>query len=261
LLYEEKAEFIKFMTSGQPSRPANAENIVAINQGKLPLPAELPKPAALDAAGVRAAQQAGALVVDTRSPSEFGANHIPAAYNIQLTSSEFEQRVGWVIPGTAPILLVLEEDHALPAALHALAFIGIADRVTGYLAGGISKWVDAGYRVHSLDQVTVENLYNRLAAEEIQVLDVREEDEWQDGHIEGAVNSTYKRLEESLSSLGLDPNRKTAVVCAGGFRSSTASSILLRAGFTKLLNVTGGMGAWQAAGYARYDGEGNACSF
>jgi hydroxyacylglutathione hydrolase len=80
-------------------------------------------------------------------------------------------------------------------------------------------------------------------------LDVREDDEYDEGHIEVAKNLSFKRIPTQLDSLGLNKEKPLAITCATGKRSSTAASLLLRQGFKELYNVTGGMTAWESAGF------------
>ena len=83
---------------------------------------------------------------------------------------------------------------------------------------------------------------------DLQVVDVRRPPEYQTGHVPRAVSAPLSpRLEEHLTRL--DPERPTAVICAGGYRSSAATSLLVRRGFRHLFNVTGGTTAWVNAGY------------
>jgi rhodanese-related sulfurtransferase len=92
-------------------------------------------------------------------------------------------------------------------------------------------------------------LRRKLEADsDLQVLDVRRAGEYASGHAPRAVSAALAPdLGERVSAL--DPSRETAVICAGGYRSSAAASLLLRRGFRRLLNVTGGTGAWVAAGF------------
>jgi hydroxyacylglutathione hydrolase len=78
---------------------------------------------------------------------------------------------------------------------------------------------------------------------------VRRPAEYESGHIGPAKTAPLADLEQKIGGLGVVPSKKTAVVCAGGYRSSAATSILEQHGFTNLLNVTGGTGAWIKAGY------------
>ncbi len=237
------------MTDGQPARPANILNIVAINQGELPLTMGDPEATPLDADRFEALRADGHIVVDTRPSAAFGSGHVPSSYNIHLGSGEFEQRVGWVIPPDEPILLVMDGDDLIDRALSALAFIGLDQRVVGYLAGGIGAWIKSGKRVATLPQISVHDVHRNLGENgSMNVLDVREPVEWDGGHIEGAQQMSYKDLRENFDKLTLTRDDPVSVICAKGSRSGTASSILEVNGFKNVHNVTGGMAAWLSAG-------------
>lgn len=241
--------FVEYMSEGQPTRPANILEIVAINQGRSPLTMGEPKAPALGAEKFAELVTEGHVVVDTRTPAAFGSGHIPGAYNFNLASSEFEQRVGWVAPLDAPLLLVVDSPAAVAKALHKLAFIGLDQRVKGFLAGGMNSWIGAGKNHQTLRQISVHELDHHLKnGREMRALDVRETGERDEGHIAGASSMSFKVLDQRLDEIGIGPDEPVSVVCAHGIRSSTACSILLRRGFEKVHNVTGGMSAWNAAG-------------
>lgn len=240
--------FVAFMNADQPVRPANIANIVAINQGRRPLTMGTPTAPGLAPRQALERIEAGTLVLDARSQADFGASHIPGSFNIQASSSEFEQRVGWVLPADAPFLLLLGDDSRLGDTLQRLAFLGLDSRVAGYVAGGMNAWIRAGLPQRTVTQVSVSHLAEQLRGSRMAVLDVREPDEWAAGHIEGAHHCSYKLLGARLDGLPLEPDQEVSVICAGGLRSSTASSILLREKFERVYNVTGGMTAWYAAG-------------
>jgi hydroxyacylglutathione hydrolase len=236
------------MNQDQPIRPANIANIVAINQGRLPLTMDEPHAPSLSPADVSDLIGVGHIVVDTRSEAAFGSGHVPGSYSIQLASPEFEQRVGWVTPLNANIILVAESESDEQRALHALAFLGLDARVKGCLAGAIAAWVDRGHPLATLPQISVQELNARLRnGREMQVLDVRDTYEWDAGHIDGAHYVNYKYLHEQFGQLELGAEDPLAVVCAEGMRSSTACSILLQNGFDNVYNTIGGMNAWLAA--------------
>ena len=242
------------MTSGQPIRPANVANIVAINQGKRPLTVAEPSTEALSPAQAEAKINSGCIVLDSRSPTEFGRAHIPGAYNIQLASKEFEQRVGWVTPLDTPIVLVTEKDADVSGALRAMAFVGLDQRVQGYLAGGMETWVEAGLPHNTLVQMSVNQVHERLEKNgDLKVLDVREPSEWEAGHIQGARHMSVKHLPLQFDMLDLTRQDETAVICASGMRSSTAASVLLMNGFERIHNVSGGMQVWSEAGLPMVD--------
>lgn len=248
LQFDDRDAFVAFMCEGQPSRPANVLEIVAINQGRSPLTMDEPAAPALAPQAFSELIAAGHMVIDTRDVAAFGGGHIPGAFNFKMASPEFEQRVGWVVPLEAPMLLVLDGDGLASAALRKLAFIGLDSRVKGFLAGGMGAWIDAGMPHHTLSQISVHELCEQLAnGGRMKALDVREEVEWDEGHIEGASSMGFKVLGDHLDEIGVGLADEVAVVCASGIRSSTAGSILRRNGYQNVYNVTGGMAAWRAA--------------
>jgi hydroxyacylglutathione hydrolase len=124
------------------------------------------------------------------------------------------------------------------------------ETVKGYLAGGIAAWDKAGLELATLPQITVAELNGLISnPAPLQIVDVRRPPEYASGHVPHAIHASLSELENKFSSLELDPNKITAVICAGGYRSSAASSILEQHGFSNLLNVSGGTSAWIAAGY------------
>ncbi len=236
------------MTEGQRARPANMAQIVAINQGRAPLTMTLPAVPSLAPEEAMARLEAGHVLVDTREAPAFGAAHVPGALNVQLASAEFEQRVGWVAPPDAQFILLTERDEEVPAALRRLAFVGLDQRVQGAVFGGMAAWLAAGLPQAEIGQVGVRTLREALPAGHVQVLDVREPSEWDEGHIPGSSQMSFKTLGGRLAELGLDPDRPVVTTCASGMRSSTAASVLRRHGFRHVANLTGGMNAWHAAG-------------
>jgi hydroxyacylglutathione hydrolase len=200
------------------------------------------------------------MVVDTRSPAAFGAAHIANAYNMQLSSSQFEQRVGWSTPLDIPMILVVEEPKDAQRATYLMAFVGLDQRVKGFLSGGMAAWVDAGLPHKTLDQMSVHHLYEHLQDDDMKVLDVRDASEWDEGHILAAQHMSFKIIRQRMDELNFTKEDSVAIVCASGMRSSTAGSILLMNGFKHVYNVTGGMKAWQAAGLPMVNAEGVFCN-
>lgn len=256
-MFDDRDAFVRFMNEDQPVRPANIINIVGINQGKRPFTMGKPTTQPMNPQQFSAKMNQGILVVDTRDAATYGAGHVPGAYNIQLTSSEFEQRVGWVTPLDAPMLLILEDDKMIDHALHLLAFLGLDQRVKGYLAGGMKAWLNDGLPHTTIPQISVHELNKHLQnGINMKVLDVRETSEWDDGHIQNAHYMNYKYIADRLGEITLAKNEHISVLCARGMRSSTATSILTMNGYEKIYNVTGGMTAWAAAGFPMIDASG-----
>lgn len=188
----------------------------------------------------------GAYVLDCRSPEAFGGGHVPGALNVELGSA-FATWAGTVLPEGVRVLLVLEQARDLWEACWQLLRIGY-DLPLGWLAGGMHAWRTAAKPLETLPQWTVGALREQLQrGGDLFLLDVRQPDEWADGHIEGAVHITGAGLPDRLGEVPRD--RPIATLCGSGFRSSVAASLLAGRGYRNVVNVLGGMSAWQAAGY------------
>lgn len=203
----------------------------------------LKEPPALTPADFAAAMEDGAIVLDTRSPEAYGGSHIPGALNAGLGSS-FSTWAGTIVPDGARILLVLDGPDDLWESTWQLLRIGYEVPV-GWLSGGMGAWRTAARPLTSTPQITVKELKDRLG--DFHVLDVRQPAEWADGHIEGARFITGAELPDRAGEVPSD--RTVAVMCGSGFRSSAAGSLLAHRGHERIVNVIGGMGAWNSAGF------------
>jgi hydroxyacylglutathione hydrolase len=185
----------------------------------------------------------GAVVVDTRAPPSFSNGHIEDSYSVNEGNIGF---AGWTIPYDRSILLVLGKPSKLGEIVTNLARIGY-DNVYGYLKGTIASWYQAAKPVVSLDTIVAKDLNEVYGDPEWVVLDVRSVDEYARRHVPGAVNNYFGTLQTNLDKVPKD--KKLAVYCTAGVRSSMACSILLRNGYTKVHNVLGGFPSWLALGY------------
>jgi glyoxylase-like metal-dependent hydrolase (beta-lactamase superfamily II)/3-mercaptopyruvate sulfurtransferase SseA len=241
-----KEKFIKMMTVDLPEAPAYFSKDAEINRGGARPLADLPRPAALAPAEVNKLAGGAATILDVRANTEFGAGHVPNSLNIGL-GGQFASWAGQLIKFDAPIVIVADDESKVDEAVTRLARVGI-ENVKGYLAGGMDAWRHAGLNMNTIAQISIEDLSELLNSQkDLQVIDVRQPGEYDNGHVPSAVNAPLARVSERAP--GFDPNRRTAVICAGGFRSSAATSVLERLGFKNLLNVLGGTGAWIKAGY------------
>ncbi len=253
------------MDEDQPLKPANVLNIVATNQGHLELTRTIPTAAPLTVGRVQELMEAGHALIDTRASEAFGAGHVEGSYHVKHSSSEFEQRVGWVVPDNTPLLLLTDTPEDAQACIYKMAFVALDRFVAGYVQGGVGAWVEAGHTLETTPQIDVHQLRKRLSTNGLRTLDVRASDEWDEGHIEGAHFMPYTSMAPQLDvpaqidKLELATGDSIAAVCGAGGRSSTAISLLLRYGYRDLYNVTGGMTAWKDAGYPMVDALGQAC--
>jgi hydroxyacylglutathione hydrolase len=237
--------FIQKMTVDLPEQPRYFGMDVEINRRGAAALASRESPPALDAEAFAARADAGAAVVDVRSDVEFGAGHVPGSLNVGL-GGQFASWAGTLLDPARPVLIVAVDDDRVAEAVMRLARVGL-ENVTGSLAGGVEAWRATGRPLATIAQITVGDLRSLLGKGDLQVVDVRRAGEYAGGHVPGAVHVPLDRLTQE--SARLDPLRPTAVICAGGYRSSVASSVLAGRGFADLRNVMGGTGAWVAAGY------------
>ena len=205
---------------------------------------ELPEPIGFLPEAVQKMQRGGHLLLDTRPASQYGTGHIRGSINIGL-AGQFASWAGSLLKAEVPLLIVAEDFEAVREARLRLARVGL-ERVSGYMKGGVLAWHQAGLPLAAIEQIAVEELRHRIDEKSIDiVIDVRRPPEWSSGHIEDAIHMPLNHLSES--ALSLDRDAKIAVLCAGGYRSSIACSLLQQLGFRTISNVVGGMTAWNNA--------------
>ncbi len=181
----------------------------------------------------------------TCSPSARGISS--GAFNIG-GRPELSVWAGWLLDPERPIHLVLETDADLPRIASLLWRTGFV-RFGGYLAGGMAAWQEEGRPLAEIPQMSIHEL-NR-ADGKLQRLDVRKQEEWDEGHIPEAQHIFLGDLPGRFDKL--DRDRRYATYCASGFRASAAASLLKSNGFTDVRNVPGSWKAWTAAGYPTTD--------
>ena len=236
-------EFVHQMTSNLPARPEYFVQDAEINRQGAAVLAELPQLHAISATALRAMIDEGLSALDVRPPDEFAIGHVPGSINIGL-SGQFASWAGSLLGLKSRPVLIADTRERLDEARIRLARVGI-EELSGYLHDGISGWEDSGFPVSELRQMTVQCLKDHLNDRDLHVLDVRRPGEWEYGHLESAQLWPLDRFKESLPPL---PKAATiAVHCKSGYRSTIASSLLMRAGFTGVVNVSGGYDAWEAA--------------
>ena len=237
-----REEFVRLLTADLPERPGYFAQDAEINRsGPAPL-ADLPEVPPLAAREIEARQRGGALVLDTRAAAQFGGAHVPGAVHIGL-SGQFASWAGRIIGLNRKIILVAEDHDTMLEARTRLARVGMED-VIGYLEEGMAAWFREGLPVEQVPQITVQDLHREM--EHVQLIDVRQPGEWEQGHVAGALLKPLPKLSAMLD--GLDRQRPVAVQCKSGYRSSIATSLLKREGFGQAINVIGGFDAWKTCG-------------
>ena len=239
-------EFVRLLTSSFPPRPEYFSRDVELNrQGAVPL-SHLAPAVAARAAEFSRMQLGGAMVVDTRPTVQFAAGHVPGSMHIGLTG-QYASWAARLLGLDQRIILVAEDDDRVRESQRRLARVGI-EKVEAYLEGGISGWIVDKYTSDVMRQMSVSELSTLLDQQKLQftVLDVRERGEVDAGAIENSVRIPLGQLEARAEEL--DPSKLIVVHCKSAYRSSIATSILRRAGFRDITNLSGGYDAWKAAG-------------
>lgn len=183
-------------------------------------------------------QQSGGLILDLRRPEAFGGAHIPGAYNIG-AGQNLSMWSAWVLPYDQDIFLVGDDSTDYDQAARSLVRVGL-DQVRGYLKGGMAEWIEAGLEQAHIPQISVEEFRNRSS--ELFLLDVTSDGEWNSGHIAGAEHIMAGNVLKNVEKL--PRGKQIHIICGSGYRSSIVASVLQKMGFDKLVNVAGGMGAW-----------------
>src|SRR5213594_857647 len=236
--------FIKMMTTDLPEPPSYFSRDAQINLEGPALLEALPDPIAFSPEAIQKMQRGGHLILDTRPSSQYGAGHIPCSLNIAL-NGQFASWAGSLIKPDTPLLVVAEDPEHVREAQTRLARVGL-ERVSGYLKDGVIAWHMANLPLPAMEQISVEELRQRIEEKSIDlILDVRRPKEWEGGHIPQATSMPLDHLAEAASSLNRDA--RIAAICASGYRSSVATSLLEQLGFRKISNVVGGMTAWSNA--------------
>lgn len=233
--------FVEIVTYGQPVAPAYFSFDAHRNREARPLLEEDATPPALDLESVLAAQRDGAVLLDTRAPTEFAAAHLRGAINVGL-QGRFAESAGDVLRPEDRIVLVGDPDAALEAKVR-LARIGF-DRVVGELDDLVGAFGDRPDLAEPASRLTVAQLRELLAGPDAPVvIDVRGPGEVEaSGDVPGSKNIPLPRISSAIETL--ERSRPTVVHCASGYRSSVAASVLRAAGFTDVSDLLGGYEAW-----------------
>ncbi|HEY2472160.1 MAG TPA: rhodanese-like domain-containing protein [Terracidiphilus sp.] len=241
-----KEDFIRLVTADQPDAPPYFTYDAILNtRERATLDKKLEevlKPVELEE--VLLLGDKGGQILDVRDPGEYAKGHLAGGINIGL-GGQYATWAGTVLDRAKPIVIISEPGREQEAALR-LGRIGF-DHIKGYLRGGMAALADRPDLVWPTERTGV-----LIAAEELDsphppvLLDVRSPHEWAEKHIQGSFNLPLNHLQERIGEVPHD--RRIAVHCAGGYRSSIAVSILHQHGITNLVEIAGGLAAWEAAG-------------
>ena len=247
LQVRDEDEFVRRAVEALGPQPPNFENIVELNRGPLVVDTAHAHP--LTPRQVQQAERLGALVVDVRTELQFDEAHIPGAVCITALRGGFGSRLAWIAEPAQSLVLVGRDDDDARDAAELAGAVGLSN-IAGYLAGGMTSWREEEQPVDRVERMTLSELHERWEGEPgaVQVLDVRERAEWDEGHIPGSTHMPYHDIREVPD--GLDPGRPVAAICGTGQRAAVAASLLKRLGAGDVIHVAdGGVPRWKREGW------------
>jgi hydroxyacylglutathione hydrolase len=191
-------------------------------------------------------QEEGHLILDIRNQTDFGRGHIPGSMCIGC-GQHFSTWAGWMVPPGTPLILAGPNSRVIENAVRGLVRIGL-DQIAGHITGGVRAWDEAGLPLARHEVIPSQELQERLAAgEDLEILDVRSDREWNEGHIENATHIPLQELPSRIDSIA-GSTCPIVTICGGGYRSAIAASLLQQAGEAEVIDQLGGMAAWQREG-------------
>jgi glyoxylase-like metal-dependent hydrolase (beta-lactamase superfamily II) len=235
-----KEEFIKEVTDGLLPPPQYFPlNVMMNKQGydSIEKVLERGQHALSPGAFETAANETGALILDTRDAQAFSKGFIPNSINIGIDGS-FAPWVGTMVPDIKQQILIVAEEGREKEVVTRLARVGY-DYCIGYLEGGFDAWRKSGKEVDTIQSISAAELKSEIAKnKQIAILDVRKESEFDAEHITSAENAPLDFINESAKQI--DPNKTYFIHCAGGYRSMIFASTLRARGYNHLIDVKGG---------------------
>ncbi|MFG6113888.1 rhodanese-like domain-containing protein [Halobacillus sp. MO56] len=229
-------EFVKNLLSGQPEPPKYFAMMKKINkEGPDFLEDKDLEQISVDR--LDSYKNDDTIILDTRPKQEFAKGHIEGTINIPFNKS-FANWAGWMMDYDKDIVLIADQEDTYDINL-TLQSIGL-DRAVAYVkADEVSKQSN----LETYENISPKELRDKYQKDEDYVtIDVREESEWNEGHLEDAEHIFVGTLPDNLDKI---PEGKTPVVhCLSGARSAIATSVLQKHGFKDVKNLEGGYAAW-----------------
>jgi hydroxyacylglutathione hydrolase len=220
-------EFVEASTGSAGVRPPNVERIVALNRGPWVAAPELPR---------AVAEVGDAVVLDVRPAADHAAGHVRGSINVPVSGSTFGTRAAFVLPLDRPVVLHASTPDEARLAARRLAAVGFLE-LAGYL--------ESAETTETTVPVELEELERMLSEDAVDLIDVREQDEHDDGYIPGSRHIPYRILGELSDGLGHKP---VVTICETGSRAAIAASVLEARGIDARPVLSGGVAGWRARG-------------
>lgn len=227
-LTQDEQTYVNDLLAGLTDYPAYYAHMGVINKAG-PAPVDLSLPDPVDPDELRERIEAGEWVVDLRNRTAFAAGHLAGTRGFELSDS-FVAYLGWLYDWGEPLTLIGESTDQIAEARRELVRIGI-DELEGAAVGEVGS-LSAGAELRSYRVASFTDLAEVVESADLTILDVRQQPEFESGHIPGAVNIPLHKLIERMSDV---PEGEVWVHCASGYRSSIAASLIDRPGRTVVL--------------------------
>ena len=232
----EEGVFVEQALAKLGPQPPNFEKIVAINRGPL-VTAGVEVPA-LYPHQVELKRAEGAMLIDVRTDLQFDDVHIAGSVCIPSFSPGFGSKLAWLADHEREVVFIGRDDADGRRAAQLALSVGVRN-VGGLLAGGMTNWRQEGNETAHTERIPATELAARMGADpDLQLLDVRSREEWEEGHVPGSVWTAWHDIDAVPA--GIDPARPVAVACAAGRRSATAASLLKLQGVRDVVHVADG---------------------
>ncbi len=186
-----------------------------------------------------AAEETGALILDTRKNTEFWKGFVPQSVNIGLYG-DFAPWVGALIADVKQPLLLITDVGMEEETVTRLSRVGF-DNLLGHLKGGIQTWIDSGKETDKVNRISAAQFAAEFKAGESKVVDIRRENEYETKHISEADSKPLANINEWVKDI--NPAQHFYIHCAAGYRSMAAASILQARGYRNFTEIEGGFNA------------------
>ncbi len=227
-------------------QPPNFKAIVDLNRGPLLTDGVELLPLAPRQVEQKRAERA--LLVDVRTDQQFDDAHIAGAICNPMLRAGFGSKLAWLADREREIVFIGRDDEDGRKAGRLAVAVGMRT-LAGFLHGGMTSWRQEKRPVERIERVALEDLPDRVGSDgDLQLLDVREQSEWDAGHIPGSTFKPWHDIDRLPD--GLDPAQPVAVLCASGERAATGASLVQRYGGEQVVHVVdGGVPEWGALGH------------
>jgi hydroxyacylglutathione hydrolase len=186
-----------------------------------------------------AAEENGALLLDTRKNGVFAKGFIPQSINIGI-DGDFAPWVGALVANVKQPILIICEVGQEEETVTRLSRVGF-DNLLGHLEGGFDAWVNAGNEIDTINRISAAQFEQEVKIGESKIVDIRKEAEYSAEHVDEAYNKPLAAINDWIKDI--DPKEHFYIHCAGGYRSMIAASILEARGFRNFTEIEGGFNA------------------